>query len=307
MLAVDAIDAEVEGVEERLLAEPGQEALQQVLRMKRALMHLRRLVAPQREVLNRMARDEYAVIPKASRVYFRDVYDHLVRLHDIVEGMRDLASGALDTYLSVINNRMNEVMKTLTLITDPLHAARRVDGLLRHELLRPLAALCGMDRTDRIRRAVRTDARGAGPHVPVAAAETAHLNGVTRAAASGAAGAPSAADPQRAAIITKNRRAVIWLGCLVLLGAAWVVVSILLRTITGRSQIDGIIGVILGLYISSFPARHFVDLLIYWKTESVRFPTRTSLGWWIAGNAVVLLAGWLVIVFAAARFTAHPG
>lgn len=117
MVAVDAIDAEVEAVEERLLAEPGPAALQQVLRMKRALMHLRRLIAPQREVLNRMARDDYAVIPKGSRVYFRDVYDHLVRLHDIVEGMRDLASGALDTYLSVINNRMNEVMKTLTLIT----------------------------------------------------------------------------------------------------------------------------------------------------------------------------------------------
>jgi len=117
MQAVDAIDTEVEGVEERLLAEPGPAALQQVLRMKRALMHLRRILAPQREVLNRMARDEYAAIPKASRIYFRDVYDHLVRLHDIVEGMRDLASGALDTYLSVINNRMNEVMKTLTLIT----------------------------------------------------------------------------------------------------------------------------------------------------------------------------------------------
>jgi len=117
MIAVDVIDAEVESVEERLLAEPGQEALQQVLRLKRALMHLRRLLAPQREVLNRMARDEYAVIQKTSRIYFRDVYDHLVRLHDIVEGMRDLASGALDTYLSVINNRMNDVMKTLTLIT----------------------------------------------------------------------------------------------------------------------------------------------------------------------------------------------
>lgn len=117
MVAVDAIDAEVESVEERLLAEPGPAALQQVLRMKRALMHLRRLLAPQREVLNRMARDDYAVIPGPARVYFRDVYDHLVRLHDIVEGMRDLASGALDTYLSVINNRMNEVMKTLTLIT----------------------------------------------------------------------------------------------------------------------------------------------------------------------------------------------
>ena len=68
----------------------------------------------------------------------------------------------------------------------------------------------------------------------------------------------------------------------------------------------GIVGIILGLYVSSFPARHFVDLLIYWKTEGARFPTRRSLGWWIAENAGVLLVGFLVIVFAAARFTAGP-
>lgn len=104
-----------------------------------------------------------------------------------------------------------------------------------------------------------------------------------------------------------NRRAVIWLGCMSLAGAAWIVVSILLGTITGRSQADGIIGVILGLYVSSYPARHFVDLLIYGKTESGRFATRRSLGWWIALNGFVLLVGWLVIVFAAARFTANTG
>ncbi len=115
---------------------------------------------------------------------------------------------------------------------------------------------------------------------------------------------PHAADPQRATLALKNRRAIAWLICMALLGTAWVIVSILLGTITGRTQADGIIGVILGLYVSSFPARHFVDLLIYWKTESARFPARRSLGWWIALNAAVLLSGWLVIVFAAARFTA---
>jgi len=134
------------------------------------------------------------------------------------------------------------------------------------------------------------------PDVPVAAAQTAHVNEV-----------PHTEDPRRAALTAKNRRAIAWLVVMVLLGAAWVVVSILLGTVTGRYQADGIIGVILGLYISSFPARHFVDLLIYWKTEANRFPTRTSLGWWIALNAAVLLVGWLVIVFAAARFTAKQG
>jgi hypothetical protein len=69
--------------------------------------------------------------------------------------------------------------------------------------------------------------------------------------------------------------------------------------------VDGILGVILGLYVSSFPARHFVDLLIYWKTEQARFATRRLLGWWIALNCTVLLDGWLVIVVAVARFTAH--
>jgi len=117
MPVVDAIDEEMERIEELILSASGPGTLPHVLRIKRALLHLRRIVAPQRETLNRLARDEFAVIEPDNRVYFRDVYDHLVRLYDIVEGIRDLAAGALDTYLSVINNRMNEVMKTFTLIT----------------------------------------------------------------------------------------------------------------------------------------------------------------------------------------------
>ena len=117
MPVVDAIDEEMDRLEELILASPGPATLPQVLRIKRSLLHLRRIVAPQRETLNRLARDEFAVIDAGQRVYFRDVYDHLVRLYDIAEGLRDLAAGALDTYLSVINNRMNEVMKTFTFIT----------------------------------------------------------------------------------------------------------------------------------------------------------------------------------------------
>lgn len=117
MPLVDGIDERVEALEEQILSHPSPATLQQVLAMKRALVHLRRIIAPQREVLNKLARDEFAVIERGARVYFRDVYDHVVRLYDISEGMRDLAAGALDTYLSVINNRMNEIMKTFTLIT----------------------------------------------------------------------------------------------------------------------------------------------------------------------------------------------
>ena len=67
--------------------------------------------------MNKLARDEYGVLRREDRIYYRDVYDHLVRSFDISESMRDQTTGALETYLSVINNRMNDVMKTLTIIT----------------------------------------------------------------------------------------------------------------------------------------------------------------------------------------------
>ena len=68
-------------------------------------------------MLSKLARDDFQVVDPKDRIFFRDVYDHLVRLHDVNETMRDLVGGALDTYLSVINNCMNEVVKTLTIIT----------------------------------------------------------------------------------------------------------------------------------------------------------------------------------------------
>jgi magnesium transporter len=117
MQVVEALDEEIEVVEGEVIGKPSSEVVQRIFTLKRATLHLRRVLSPLREVLNKLARDDYAVIDAKDRVYFRDVYDHLVRLHDISESLRDLVGGVLDTYLSVINNRMNEIMKTLTLIT----------------------------------------------------------------------------------------------------------------------------------------------------------------------------------------------
>jgi magnesium transporter len=75
------------------------------------------VIAPQREVLDKLARGDHDVVDAEHRVFFRAVYDHLVRLHDINESRRDLVGSVLDTYLSVVNNRMNDVMKALTLVT----------------------------------------------------------------------------------------------------------------------------------------------------------------------------------------------
>jgi magnesium transporter len=117
MLVVDEMDEEIELLEDQVFASPDSALVQRVFTLKRATLHLRRVISPMREVLNKLARDGYDLIDRIDQVYFRDVYDHLVRLYDIIESLRDLVSGVLDTYLSVINNRMNEIMKTLTIIT----------------------------------------------------------------------------------------------------------------------------------------------------------------------------------------------
>lgn len=117
MNTVDEMDEEIEVTEDSVLRNPTTGVVEKIFTIKRATLHLRRSLSPLREVLNKLARDDFAVIDARDRIYFRDIYDHLVRLHDISEGLRDLSSGVLDTYLSVINNRMNEVMKTLTIIT----------------------------------------------------------------------------------------------------------------------------------------------------------------------------------------------
>jgi magnesium transporter len=117
MPIVERIDEAIDQNEDQIFDHPTNNNLAQLFALKKALLHLRRIIGPQREVLNRLARDDYAVVDAKDRVFFRDIYDHLVRLHDINESMRDLVGGALDMYLSVINNRMNDVMKTLTVIT----------------------------------------------------------------------------------------------------------------------------------------------------------------------------------------------
>ncbi len=117
MPVVEGMDEAIDQIEDQVFDNPGPSLLERIFTLKRALLHLRRIIMPQREVLNKLARGDFAVIDPEDRIFFRDVYDHLVRLYDITESLRDLMGGALDTYLSVVSNRMNEVMKTLTVIT----------------------------------------------------------------------------------------------------------------------------------------------------------------------------------------------
>ncbi len=102
-----------------------------------------RILLPQREVMNKLARDEYRVVDPRDRIFFRDIYDHLVRLHDLNESLRDLASGALDSYLSVVNNRMNDIMKTLTIITTLFMPITFLTGFFGMNFFEPVANLVG--------------------------------------------------------------------------------------------------------------------------------------------------------------------
>ena len=118
---IDAFDADVEALEDDVLAKAGTPeggvVLQRILELKRALQSLRRVSIHQRELLLRLARGEFQVFPPDLTPYLRDVHDHFVRVGDLADSYRDLITSALDAYLSVQSNRMNEVMKTLTLIS----------------------------------------------------------------------------------------------------------------------------------------------------------------------------------------------
>jgi magnesium transporter len=115
--AIEHLDEAIDTAQDEVFGQPTPRTLHAIFRVKRAANRLFRVLAPQREVLNRLTRDEYDPINPDHRIYFRDVYDHLVRLHDITESLRDLIAGALDTYLSAISNRTNDIMKALTLVT----------------------------------------------------------------------------------------------------------------------------------------------------------------------------------------------
>jgi magnesium transporter len=114
---LDEMDEEIESLEDKVLETPEPNVLERILILKHSVMELRRIISPQREVINRLSRDEYMQIDQQSRIYFRDIYDHLVRIQDMSESIRDLVSSALDIYLSSTSLKLNNVMKALTIVS----------------------------------------------------------------------------------------------------------------------------------------------------------------------------------------------
>ena len=107
----------IEELEDEVVARPTRKTLEKIYKIRRELLTLRRAIWPQRDAINTLIRDGSDLISPEVRIYLRDCYDHTVQVMDMVETYRELSSGLMDVYLSSVGNKMNEIMKLLTVIS----------------------------------------------------------------------------------------------------------------------------------------------------------------------------------------------
>ncbi len=115
-IILENIDEKIELIEEELIANPVPRTLHQINELKRYIIFLRKSVWPLREVINGITRSGSPLIQENTLIYFNDVYDHTIQVIDTIEAFRDIVSGMLDIYLSSLSNRLNQIMKVLTII-----------------------------------------------------------------------------------------------------------------------------------------------------------------------------------------------
>ncbi|MEG4986075.1 magnesium/cobalt transporter CorA [Microcoleus sp. BR0-C5] len=107
----------IEELEDEVVVNPTRKTLEKIYKIRRELLTLRRAIWPQRDAINVLIRDSSDLISPEVRIYLRDCYDHTVQVMDMVETYRELSSGLMDVYLSSVGNKMNEIMKLLTVIS----------------------------------------------------------------------------------------------------------------------------------------------------------------------------------------------
>ncbi|HEY5517795.1 MAG TPA: magnesium/cobalt transporter CorA [Coriobacteriia bacterium] len=125
---VDGLSDRLDDIENVLLDDPAQTDLQQLYAIKRSLVQLYRIVGGERDVLRSLSRRE-RLISQDAYLYFQDVGDHLARVVDTIDTYRDVASGAMDIYLSAVNNRLNDVMKRLTVVATIFMPLTLISGI----------------------------------------------------------------------------------------------------------------------------------------------------------------------------------
>ena len=115
-IILEKLGEKIEFLEDKLVSHPTPETLQTIHHLRREMIFLRKAVWPLREVINSLERGESSLVKESTRLYLRDVYDHTIQTIDTIETYRDMVSGMLDIYLSSVSNRLNSVMKVLTII-----------------------------------------------------------------------------------------------------------------------------------------------------------------------------------------------
>ncbi len=126
---LDAIEDEIDALQDDVIAKPDSETLERLFALKRQLIALRRAMSPAREIFNQLTNRDLALVAPEHVVYFRDVYDHLIRVTDELDNDRELVAGTLEVYLSTINNNLSTIMKRLTGVTVILAGIAAVAGI----------------------------------------------------------------------------------------------------------------------------------------------------------------------------------
>ena len=126
----DALEDEIDAVQDRVIGQPDRATLQEVFRLRRELIRMRHVVGPSREVFAQLTSREFGLIASENVFFFRDVYDHLIRINEELDVLRELVAGSLEIYLSTINNNLSTIMKRLTGVTVVIAGIGAVAGVL---------------------------------------------------------------------------------------------------------------------------------------------------------------------------------
>ena len=126
---LDVVSERMDDLEDSIFGEFRPEAIEEIFTIKKKLLYLRRSITPLRDVFNTLLRREQPIFPREIHFYFQDVFDHLIRVADAIDTLRDMLSSTMDAYLSVSGNRMNMIMKRLTSISTILMSVTLVAGI----------------------------------------------------------------------------------------------------------------------------------------------------------------------------------
>lgn len=126
---VDGISNEIDLLEDKIFENPSQNQIRKLFNLKHQMLAVRKIAAPEREIVNVLSRGGSRLVEKGAYFYFQDIYDHLIRIIDMVDTARDVIGGAMDIYLSTLSNKTNEVMKRLTVVATIFMPATLITSL----------------------------------------------------------------------------------------------------------------------------------------------------------------------------------